>query len=274
MRNEDLDDAATVSAAAFDVDLSDEPSERLWRHRVGYPLGTDPNGAFVAELDREIVAVAQALRRERVWCLSMLAVHPGAQGVGAGRAVLGPALTYGADADAGLIPSSNDPRAMRLYALSGFALLPTFAAAGELDRRAIPRVDNAITEADNSGLERLAPISRDVRGAPHTSELRYALERGSRILTISDRGFTVVHSGRVWLLAARDEEAATSLLWRALELASSQAGLVSARWITGGQQWALRVLLAAGLRLSVHGAFCVRGAPGPLSPYLPSPPFA
>ncbi len=188
--------------------------------------------------------------------------------------MLGAALAYGADTDAGLIPSSNDPRAIRLYATSGFALLPTFAGVGELDRRAIPRVGHAVAEADGGELERLEPISRDVRGAPHTSELRYALERGSRILVLGDRGFTVVHDGRVWLLAARDEEAATSLLWSGLELAGSEAELLSARWITGEQQWAVRVLLAAGLRLTAQGAFCVRGTPGPLWPYLPSPPFA
>ena len=188
--------------------------------------------------------------------------------------MLGPALAYGAGTDAGLIPSSNDPRAIRLYAISGFALLPTFAAAGELDRRTIPRVGHGVAEAEDGDLERLEPISRDVRGAPHTSELRYALERGSRILMLGDRGFTVVHGGRVWLLAARDEDAATTLLWSGLELAGSEAGLLSARWITGEQQWAVRVLLAARLRLTAHGAFCVRGAPGPLWPYLPSPPFA
>ena len=210
MRGDDLDDAASLSAAAFDIDISDERGERLWRHRVAHPLRTDPDGAFVAELDGEIVAAAQALRRERLWCLSMLAVRRDLQGIGAGRAVLGAALAYGADTDAGLIPSSNDPRAIRLYATSGFALLPTFAGVGELDRRAIPRVGHAVAEADGGELERLEPISRDVRGAPHTSELRYALERGSRILVLGDRGFTVVHDGRVWLLAARDEEAATN----------------------------------------------------------------
>ena len=90
MRGADLDDAASVSAAAFDIDVSDEQSERLWRHRVGYPLGTDPDGAFVAELDGRIVAAAQALRRERLWCLSMLAVHPDRRGSAPGRRCSGP----------------------------------------------------------------------------------------------------------------------------------------------------------------------------------------
>jgi len=274
MRVEDLDDAASVSAVAFGIDLSGESAGRLWRQRVGYPLRTDPDGAFVAELDGKLVAVAAAIRRERLWCLSILAVHPDAQGFGAGRAVLTPALAYGAETTAGLIPSSNDPRAIRLYGINGFAPLPTFDAAGELDRRAIPRAGSAIAEAGDGELERLEPISRAIRGAPHTAELRYALQRGSQILTHGDRGFVVVLDGRIWLLAARDEETATALLWSGLELAAANAEQVSARWITGEQQWAVRVLIAAGLRLTARGAFCVRGAPGPLWPYLPSPPFS
>jgi GNAT superfamily N-acetyltransferase len=101
-----------------------------WRGRVAYVLSTDPDGAFLAECDGRVVGVAQALKRERLWSLSLLAVRPDAQAAGVGRALLERSLLYGADTDAGLIPSSNDPRALRLYALAGFSLLPTFAATG------------------------------------------------------------------------------------------------------------------------------------------------
>jgi hypothetical protein len=77
----------------------------------------------------------------------------------------------------------------------------------------------------------------------------------------------------VWLLVARDDEAATALLWSALELATD-ADRPFLRWITGDQEWAISVALAAGLRLSAMGALCVRGNPGRLRPFIPSGPFA
>jgi hypothetical protein len=49
------------------------------------------------------------------------------------------------------------------------------------------------------------------------------------------------------------------------------------RWLTGEQQWAIGVVLAAGLRLSAFGALGVRANrsnPAPLAPFIPSPPFA
>jgi hypothetical protein len=44
-------------------------------------------------------------------------------------------------------------------------------------------------------------------------------------------------------------------------------------WITGFQDWAVPVVLEAGLSLSPAGPICVRGELGPLTPYLPSGPF-
>jgi hypothetical protein len=94
------------------------------------------------------------------------------------------------------------------------------------------------------------------------------------LLRFEDRGFAVTLPGHgVWLLAALDDEAAEALLWRALETVGStdRPGI---RWVTGDQDWAIAVLLRAGLRLKTSGALAVRGSPGPLRPYLPSPPFA
>jgi hypothetical protein len=75
------------------------------------------------------------------------------------------------------------------------------------------------------------------------------------------------------VLVARDEQAAVALLWSALDLAgeSDRAGV---RWITGEQDWAVEVVVRAGLRLSAHGALCVSGRPGPLRPFVPSGAFA
>jgi ribosomal protein S18 acetylase RimI-like enzyme len=273
MTGDDLPAAAAVSAASFGLDLSEESVARNWRGRVAHLLGTDPGGAFVAEQRGRVIGVSQAMRRERLWCLSLLSVEPGVQSAGAGRALLGRALGYAAATDVGLIVSSNDPRALRLYAASGFSLIPTFHAEGSIDRRALPRPDPGVRECDGD-LDALAPISREVRGAAHTRELEYARGRGARVMRLGSRGFVVAQPGQgVWLLAARDEPAATTLLWSALAL-TGEAERPAIRWITGGQGWAVDVAVRARLRISASGALGVRGRPGTLRPFIPSAAFA
>ena len=270
MRVDDLGPVAELTAAAFSRELDDEVAERRWRGRIAHPFSTDPGGAFVAELDGRVIGVAEAIVRERLWILSMFAVEPSTQSSGAGGALLAHAVGYGRETDAGLIVSSNDPRALGLYARSGFALRPTFRADGEVDRRALPRAHPGIREEED--LESVAGLARAIRGAPYTSELRYALGRGARLLRLEDRGFAVVDpDGALWLLVAREEETATALLWHVLALTDGPARV---RWLTGDQQWAIAAVVRAGLQLTAYGALCVRGIPGPLHPFLPSAPFA
>jgi ribosomal protein S18 acetylase RimI-like enzyme len=271
----DLAAVAELAAAAFDFDISDPTRRERWHARLAHPLSTDPGGAFVAErAGGLLVGAAQVVVRERLWCLSLLAVEPSAQSLGAGRALLERALSSAVQStDIGLIPSSSDPRALRLYALAGFALLPTFEAAGTLDRTSLPTPGGEVHAGGLADLEALAPISREVRGAAHTSELEFALRFGGRLLRLGDRGFAVALPGHgVWLLAARDDEAAKELLWAALAVADTERPVV--RWITGEQQWAVEVLVQAGLRLVPYGALGVRGEPGTMRPFLPSGPFA
>ena len=131
-----------------------------------------------------------------------------------------------------------------------------------------------VRDADAADLEALAAISREIRGAPHTPELEYALRCGFRLLRVADRGFAVAAPGRgVWLLVAREEAADRSLLWAALALIGG-TDRPAVRWITAEQQRAIEIVLRAGLRLVPYGALCVRGRPGPLNPFLPSAPFA
>jgi GNAT superfamily N-acetyltransferase len=269
----DLPEVEALAAAAFSRDIADEHAARRWHERIAHPLATDPDGAFVAEIDGRIAGAAEAIVRERLWILSMIAVRPGIQSGGAGRAVFERALAYGPSTDAGLIVSSNDPRALRLYASGGFALVPTLRADGEVDRRALPRNQARVREEDgDADVESLAAMTRAIRGAPYTAELCFALDRGARLLRLADRGFAAVDETGILLeLVARDDEAASALLWHALAMAE---GPTRVRWITGAQQWAIDVVLAARLELVAYGALCVRGNPGSLRPFLPSAPFA
>lgn len=212
------------------------------------------------------------MQREGLWVLSFLAVDPSAHGAGAGRALLAAALGYG-DPSRGLIASSDHPAALRLYATAGFSLRPALRTLGQVDRRTLPPRSEAVRTGSAADLDLAAEISRELRGAAHTAEIQYALGRGAELLVHRDRGYAVAQDGYgVWLLAARDEAAATELLWRALDIGATAERPV--RWITAGQDWAVSVVLDAGLGLTAHGALGVRGDPGPLRPYLPSAPFA
>ncbi|HWE08437.1 MAG TPA: GNAT family N-acetyltransferase [Solirubrobacteraceae bacterium] len=271
MADGDIEPSARVLARAFGIDASDD-NRRRGEQRVAHLLASDPEGSFVGEQRGAITGMAQAYRREDLWCLSMLAVEPEAQGTGMGRTLFERALEYGDDGP-GLIVASNDPRALRLYAAAGFSLRPAMEAWGTIDRRTFPADIAGVTRGTAGDVERVAGISRAVRGAPHTPEIAFALERGAELLLLADRGFAVAETGLgVWLLAARDDRAASALLWSALDVAGDVERPV--RWITAGQDWAVDVVVRAGLQISAYGALCVRGHPGPLRPFLPSPPFA
>jgi len=114
------------------------PEEALWRERgrarVAHLQRTDPEGAWVAELDGEVVGLALSLVRDDVWGLSLFAVKPGLQGQGLGGRVLAPALEYAEGCRGAIILSSPDPRAMRRYFRAGFRIKPCLAAAGQINR--------------------------------------------------------------------------------------------------------------------------------------------
>src|SRR5205807_2112643 len=120
---------------------------------------------------------AQAMLRDRLWCLSLLTIDPSAQGRGAGGALLRASLDYGrAERRGAIIVSSDDPRALTLYARAGFSLRPTLEASGALGELPPSSGEVRRAEGTDAELRALEEISRAVRGATHTAELRFALE--------------------------------------------------------------------------------------------------
>lgn len=271
---------ATISEAADRGRWSPVERTETWDERVDqrmrHQLATDPDGCWVADAGvGQIVGHAIAIRRRHLWGLAMLHVQPELQSKGTGRRLLAAALSYGRDAEGWIITSSDDPRAMRLYATSGFSLRPGVEAEGPV-RQAALRPAPDVREGTTDDLALTVAVDEVVRGAPHGEDgedIAVMLRTGGVRLSVLDtgdgQGYVCVRDGHVVLLAATTPGAAQQLLWHALAQVGDgeDAGIWS---ITGAQQWAIEVAYAAGLTVKPGGPVLTRGRVGPMTPYIPS----
>lgn len=251
------------------TETENERRRALYHH----VLATDPEGCFVAESGGRVVGSALSARREGVWMLVLFAVEEGYRGEGVGARLMARVREYGADCAGGMIASSTHPGAMRRYAVAGFDLRPTLMASGSVRRASLPEV-SGVREGSGTDLDLAAAVDRRLRGAAHGPDLEFLLADEGRLLVAdrpNGRGYLALWRGAPQLVAATSETVAADLLRAGLAGAPEET--VEVRWITAGQDWAVRVALEAGLSLSVAGPVCTRGDLGPLSPYLPSGPF-
>jgi GNAT superfamily N-acetyltransferase len=259
----------TQIPAEFVTPVEDERRARRGQLRIAHLQRTDPEGAWVAEHDGEIVGVSLALVREGVWGLSLFGVHPDHQSRGIGRQLLDASLGYADGCRGAIILSTTDPRAMRRYALAGFDVLPSVTFAGVVDRTAIPAGLRTRAGSAADDRELCDAVSRHVRGAAHGEDLEAMERTGCTLLVHDDGGWAAVRDGSLMLLAARDDTIATDLLWSAL--ATSKPGeSVHVDFVRAGHDWAVRACLAARLAIGPEGPVFVRGDVGPFAPYLPS----
>ncbi len=248
--------------------------ERRRQDRTRHFLGTDPAGSWVAEDDGTVIGMSQSFVREGYWMLSQLGTVPGRQGRGVGRELLRLALSHGDPQSPGTIQCSRDPKAMALYASFGFVLHPVVAAWGAMRPGTMERPADVRRyepgEVTAQELDVVTAIDRDVRGSARTVDVVSMLAQpGNRLLLHADRGYAVARDERIVTLGARDEESA-SLVLRTM-LAEAPAGeTIEINWLTSAQQWAIRVVVEAGIELQPYGPVMVRGMDGPPSPYIPS----
>lgn len=282
MRADDVGDAERLTDEAFyQLDVrtrtteSPSPERRsperstLWRQRAEHLVRHDGSGCWVAEDKAGMLAVSISLRREGLWGLSALAVHPRGQGAGAGRAVLEASLKYSEGCLRGMICSSPDPRAARRYRHAGFTLHPAMMLRGRVDRSVLPVTDQ-VREGGASDIDLLDSLDRLTRGAAHGVD-HEVLVRQLRLVVV-DRargsGYCYVGpTGGAYLLAASNRRTAQMLLWEAL--AAAGEGPVTVGDVTGEQEWAVDVGLAAGLQVHNEGYVALRHMKPPM-PYLPS----
>ncbi len=248
----------------------DEQAGRT-RRRLRYFLESDPDGSWVATVRDEVVGLAQAIRRGRLWVLSLYGVAVRAQGRGVGRQLLERALEYAVPGGPGLILSSSDPRAMRRYVAAGFALHPVVAALGQVRRERLS-APTEVRDGSTADIPLAEEVDEHVRGAGRGSDIAHLLDDGGQMLVVEGRGYAVVRGSQPVLLAAVDEAAARTLL-----VATLAGGPVDQEvevgWLSGGQQWAIEVVVAAGLELRPSGAVMTRGLSGPPRPCIPNGSF-
>ena len=247
------------------------PSDaQLEASRVGHArfVQRDGPGAWVAASEGRVVGVAESVRRERFWGLSMLFVHPEFQSRGLGGRLLEAAMDYAAGATQRMIQSSPDPRAMRRYFLAGLAMHPTAEMGGQPDRRAIPRSLPG-RDGDEGDLELVAEVEAQL-GRSRTEDVAFALSDGRNRLDVVDsdsgRGWVLWHPDRLAMLGATDEQIAAVLLWRFL---AGSEGQILVHGLTAAQQWAFDVLHQARLTAQIRGSLFVDGMAVPVS-WVPS----
>ena len=248
--------------------------ERRRLDRTRHFLGTDPGGSWVAEDGGTVIGMSQSFVREDYWMLSQLGTVPGRQGHGVGRELLRLALSHGDPQSPGTIQCSRDPKAMALYTSFGFVLHPVVAAWGVMRPSSVARPPEVqrfepdeVTERE---LDVVAAVDRSVRGSARTVDIVSMLAQpGNRLLLHADQGYAVARDERIVTLGARQERSATLVL-RAM-LAEAPAGeTIEINWLTSAQQWAIRVVVEAGIELQPYGPVMVRGMDGPPNPYIPS----
>lgn len=231
-------------------------------------IDRDSDGAWVAVDDEGVVGMGEAIRRGDFWGLSMLFVHPRAQAQGIGRQLIDKTLEYAEGARVRMIMTSEDPKALRLYSAAGLAIHPAVKAEGELDKSRIPR-DLPGREGGSDDLDFAVALDATL-GRDRSADIAFLLQQSTTMEVIDDgarRGFVLHRDGRPAMLGASDDETAAALLWRAL--AAQTKDKTELYCLTAGQDWAVRVALAARLTVTGSGPLFISGMQPP-GPWLPS----
>lgn len=278
MTTEDAEAVAAVATAAGEAlrrNEGREPEPRDEEREAQFLVGMrrfverDPAGAWVAtDGDGGVIGMAEAIRRDGFWGLSMLFVHPDAQSNGLGLRLLDKTLEYAEGATVRMIMASPDPRALRRYSRAGLAIHPGVSAEGEVDTREAP-TDLPGREGSVDDLDLVAAVDEGLRGS-RVEDAEFILANGGRLEVIDDRtrrGFVILRGGRTAMLGATDDDTAALLLWRSLLSAEGKTELWA---LTAQQNWAVEVALAARLKIVAGGAMFVAGRDLPPGPWLPS----
>jgi len=235
---------------------------------------TDPERFLVAirptaDGGERVVAFVSASRRDHVWFLGMLFVHPDEQARGLGRALLEAVLPVAGDAATlATCTDAAQPVSNALYSRYGIVpRVPVLELVGRPDRAAPPSLPGDVRAVpfelleadptDGPGPRRLAAaletLDRATLGYSHPQDHAFLREAG-RLGHLYEAGDGRVVGygyaspvGRIGPLAVEDEALIPGVLGHLLR-AVEPRGAFSA-WVPGAAGAAVTTLLDAGLRI-------------------------
>lgn len=236
---------------------------------------TDPDRFWVAERTApggapELVAFAAAIVRDSVWFLSMLFVHPAAQGRGLGRRLFDRVLRPNDEAtDQAVHATATDsaqPISNALYSAEGIVpQVPLFRLVGRPDRpaaleplppgiEAVPFEAVAAAEEGHARLvDAVAKLDRATLGFAHPEDHRYLRKEDRRgfLYRTSDGGVVGYGYsspvGHVGPIATQDATLVAPIAGHLLR--SIEPRGASAVWVPGTAGATVASLVRAGLRI-------------------------
>jgi len=271
------------------------------RRLHAHTLATDPARFWVATDSADApLAFGSAVRRGRVWFLSMLFVHPDAQGKGVGRAILERILPPVSDeAILATVTDSAQPISNGLYASLGIVpRSPLFGFIGRprdgwvppplpIGIRAIPvigphgvpsaELGARVEPSDGPFAAERDALDREVLGFDHAEDHAFAANPDERRFAYRDEtgqlaGYGAASlAGRVGPIAVRDQALMASVLGHVLSVVQPRGA--SSIWVPGAAGEAIRLVLDAGIRIDGFPLLVGWSAPFvDLARYLPISP--
>ena len=259
----------------------------------GHLQATDPERFVVATGDDGTISgFGAALRRERLWFLSMLFVRPGFQGSGLGRAILRRIMPADDEAVRATATDSAQPISNALYASLGIVpRVPLLNLIGHVARpeafgpmpsgiTAVP-FDDVAGGPDRSGhrelVEAVDALDRSTLGVAHPVDHRFLRGEDRRGWLYRGPDDTVVgygyatEAGRVGPVAVEDADLVAPILGHLTSAVVPRGAF--AMWLPGAAGPSVTAALQAGFRLDTFPVLLCWDRPfADLSRYLPISP--
>ncbi|TAK55636.1 MAG: GNAT family N-acetyltransferase [Dehalococcoidia bacterium] len=237
-------------------------------------LHTDPDGAWVAELNGVVAGFSMALQRGDIWYLSQLFVQPDQHGHGIGRELLRRAQAYGRERGARVfaVVATTSPVAHGLYMRAGmFAIGVGYRMTGQLaPLEELPPIRGEFAAAD-AHLDAIAALDREVFGAERRLDHGYYLDatkgsgaQSSFVLLRDDalRGYcyAVADGGFIAPMATYEPADQLPLLRTAASWLSQHGVSTGNIFVLSQNHTLMNALLDAGWR-SQRSSFLLTSAP-------------
>lgn len=227
-----------------------------------HTMATDPDLFAIAEgADGVPLGFGSAVRRDRLWFLSMLFIRPGVQTSGIGRAILEHLLPGPAEADLvlGTAADSGQPISNGLYAAYGIPpRIPLFNLVGRVERpEALEPLPAGIDAAAGEGAPpedaEVEALDREVLGFTRPQDHAFLRAEGRTRFVYRDGAGSLVGYGytsalgRVSAVTVHTSDLLAPVLGHLLTVIEPRGA--SATWAAGDSPEVFRSLVRAGLRI-------------------------